>query len=59
MRTQVDMKCTKCKRVYHDFPGPHNQCPKCGCLYVEWLGFAKWLGSDSRSDKYRKVSGLV
>lgn len=32
-------KCMKCKMQWHDEPGPHTECPKCGSIYVEWMNY--------------------
>ena len=32
-------ECVSCKHTFSNTPGPHNECFKCGSLYLNWLNY--------------------
>ena len=46
----AEYKCTKCHHEYTGNTGA-TMCPKCGCLYVEWVNYNSWY-SKSETKKY-------
>ena len=47
--------CLKCGYKWESSPGPHNSCPECGHLYIEWLNYEEMKNKWDQEGIYEKL----